>query len=214
MILQNLPDGTINPQWVRERIGKLGASSIADILKSGRGGKPSETRLSLAKRLAAERLTDAAMNNVNPNNPDIRRGLDFEPMALAEYEVRKGVMLEPPAWIPHPRIENAGSTPDGRLDDGLVQVKIPRADKYVSLVLAGDFPAEYEAQMSWEMACCPWAEFNDLALYSPDMPDGKRLWVKRLERDDSRIAELEEHVTAFMAEVEHIFSVVSEMEFA
>lgn len=214
MIPQNLPDGTQNPQWVRERIGKLGGSHIADILKSGRGGKPSETRASLAKLLAAERLTDTAANYVSPMNPDIRRGLDLEPEALATYEVKYGVMLDPAAWVAHPKIEHAGATPDSFIArEGLVQIKIPREAKFVSLVLAGELPAEYEAQMSWELACCPWAQWNDLGLYCPTMPPGKRLWVKRLERDPERIAYLEEQAASFLDEVETIFTTIAEMEY-
>lgn len=217
-VLQNLPDGTLNPAWIACRRGRLSASRIADILKSGRGGKPSETRTTYAKQLAAERLTGVANQHVNPNNPDIKRGLESEPFALALYELRYGVFLNPPAWRTHPMIELAGATPDGEIErEGLVQVKAPRQDKMLSLILeireTGETPAQYVDQMDWELAVCPWAKYNDLALFNADMPEGKQLFVHRHNRDDKRIAELEEQARTFLAEVEFIFQTVSELEF-
>lgn len=213
-VLQNLA-GDTNPAWVAARRGCLSASRFAEIMKKGRGGKPSETRYSYAKHLAAERLTGHANNNVNPNNPDIKRGQEQEPIALAEYELLRGVILLPPAWHTHPTIEFAGATPDGEVrNEGLVQVKSPRADKAIGYFIdsQNEFPEEYRAQMEWELAVRPQCKWNDLVIYNDDLRPAKCMHIWRLERDNDRIAELEEQARTFLAEVEHIFQVMSEME--
>jgi hypothetical protein len=54
--------------------------------------------------------------------------------------------------------------------------------------------------MLWQMACAE-REWCDFVSYDPRMPAEMRLFVKRLERDDKRIAELEEQVAEFLAEL-------------
>ena len=213
MTRQTLPDGTINPAWVAARRGCLGASAISEILKKGRGGKPSETRISLAKKLAAERWAGVSMDNINPENEDIARGLRNEAPALVEYEAIKGEILSPAEWIEHPKIEGAGATPDAFTHHGgLVQVKSPRPLKMVNLMLGGEVPSEYRDQLDWELAVTG-RQWNDLILYNPDLPNGRHIWIRRHYRDDSRIRFLEEQVTAFMDEVDAYFQALCKTVF-
>lgn len=214
MTLQRLADGSLNPAWVACRRGMLGASRVADILRAGKGGKPSETRKTLAKQLAAERYAGHSCNNVNPNNPDIMRGNEMEPIALAEYESKRGTFLLPPQWINHPTLFGSGCTPDGITSEGgLVQVKAPRLDNFVSMVLEGEVPKDYRAQLTWEQAVtkAPW---SDLVLYCREMPEAKRMWIKRFTATDEEIAEMEEQVRLFLMEVEAYFDALTKMEFA
>ena len=55
--------------------------------------------------------------------------------------------------------------------------------------------------MQWQMACTGRA-WCDFVSYDPRMPEHMRLFVKRLKRDDKRIAELEAEVEAFLFEVD------------
>ena len=213
MTRQTLPDGSINPAWVAVRRGCLGASTISLILKKGRGGKPSETRCSLAKKLAAERWTGVSMDNLSPENEDISRGLRNESLALSEYEAIKGVVLRPAEWIAHPTLAESGCTPDAFAPNGgLVQVKSPRPLKMVNLMLAGEIPPEYVDQMDWELAVTG-RQWNDLILYNPDLPNGRHIWIRRHHRDEERIAFLEEQVAAFLEEVDVYFQALCEIQF-
>jgi hypothetical protein len=211
---QHLPDGSLNPEWIVVRRGCLGASSIADILKSGKKkGEPSQTRISLARKLAAERWASMAMDNVNPENEDIARGNRNEPLALSEYEVMRGCLLDPAAWVEHPTIFGTGATPDSFADhDGLVQVKSPRPMKMVSIICDGKIPAEYIDQLDWELAVTG-REWNDFVLYNPEMPQGKHIWIRRRHRDEERIAFLEAEARKFMEEVEAYFDFLCNLEF-
>lgn len=214
MVRQHLPDGTLNPSWVAARRGCLGASSIADILKEGRKkGEPSQTRRTLAAKLAAERWTSMAMDNLDPNNPDVARGNNVESYALAEYEVLRGCLVGPAAWVEHPRLFGAGATPDSFVDhDGLAQVKSPRPLKMTGLMLAGKIPDEYVDQLDWELAVTG-RQWNDLILYNPDLPQGKHIWIRRHHRSDERVAQLESEVERFLGEVEDFFDALCKIEF-
>ncbi len=221
MTIQHLPDGSLNPAWVKERQGKLGASTIDHILdaltgeaKSGRKkGEPSQMRVTLAKRLAAERFAGHSCSYVNPNDPDIARGNDMEPIALAAYEARHGVFLDPAQWIEHPELPFSGCTPDGILrGEGLVQIKAPRLAKFTSIVLDNAIPEEYIGQLTWEQAVTslPWTDF---ALYCDDMPEGKKLWVKRYSAPNELLVKYEEQARLFLAEVEAFFDVLTSTDF-
>lgn len=214
MVRQHLPDGSLNPAWVVARRGCLGASSIADILKEGRKkGEPSQTRMSLAAKLAAERWASMAMDNLDPNNEDVARGNRVESYALAEYEVLRGCIVDPAAWIEHPRIFGAGATPDAFVNhDGLAQVKSPRPLKMTNLMRAGVIPAEYVDQLDWELAVTG-RQWNDLILYNPDLPNGKHIWIRRHHRNDEKIARLESEAEKFLAEVEACFDDLCKIEF-
>jgi hypothetical protein len=214
MTRQTLPDGSINPAWVAVRRGQLGASSIANILKPGKKkGEPSQTRISLAAKLAAERWASMAMDNLNPEDEDIQRGHRNEPMALQEYQPIVGQIIYPAEWVEHPRLTGSGATPDAFLGkDGLAQVKSPRPLKMVNFMRAGVIPDEYIPQLDWELAVTG-REWNDLILYNPDLPPGKHIWIRRRYRDNERIARLENEVSTFLQEVEAIFDSLDCIQF-
>lgn len=222
MTIQHLPDGSLNPAWVKERQGKLGASKIDNILnpltgkpKEGKKkGAPSEMRQTLAKQLAAERFTGFSCGYANPNDQDLKRGNDLEPVALAAYEARYGVFLEPAQWIEHPDLPFSGCTPDGIIvGEGLVQIKAPRLGKFTSIVIDNEIPDEYIGQLTWEQAVTrlPWTDFG---IYCAEMPPGKRLWVKRYSAPIDLLAAYEEQVRIFLAEVEMYFDFLTKTDFA
>jgi hypothetical protein len=211
MILQCLSDGSISPAWVAARRGHLGGSQIADMLIGPKGGRAARDKLAMS--LAAERLTGYAVNRINPEWPDIARGLAEEPIAIAEYEALRGVWTEPAAWVEHPGIALTGATPDAFIGrEGLAQVKSRKIEIWLNEVTRDDIPSDVLCQMDWELACCPWAQWSDYLCYCSEMPEGKRLKVKRRERDNDRIAYLEEEVRKFLAEVEMMFERISTME--
>jgi hypothetical protein len=56
--------------------------------------------------------------------------------------------------------------------------------------------------MLWQMACTG-RQWCDFVSFDPRLPPSMRLFVKRLERDDLRIKDLEKDVAAFLCEVEN-----------
>ena len=106
------------------------------------------------------------------------------------------------------------TTPDAFAPDGgLVQVKAPRFDNYLSHVSVGVVPKEYVTQLIWEQAVtrAPWTDF---LLYCAEMPEGKRMKVIRFAATTEQIEAMEAVVREFVAETEFIFDTISKMEFS
>ena len=68
-------------------------------------------------------------------------------------------------------------------------------------LMAGVVPEKYKPQMAWQMACTG-ALWGDFVSFDPRAPEGLQLFVKRVERDDKYILELEAEVKKFLEEME------------
>ena len=66
---------------------------------------------------------------------------------------------------------------------------------------SSDLAKKYYDQMQWQMACTG-RKWCDFVSYDPRMPEHLKLLVKRVERNDVYIAELEREVSQFLAEVD------------
>jgi predicted phage-related endonuclease len=61
-------------------------------------------------------------------------------------------------------------------------------------------PGKYFAQMQFQMACTG-RKWTDYVVFDPRMPEKAQLFVKRVDRDDAYIAEIEAEIVKFLAEV-------------
>ena len=190
-----------SPDWYAARLGCVGASSVADVLATTKTGEAA-SRANLRARLVVERLTGVPAETYV--NAAMQHGIDTEAEARAVYEAHMGVFVQEEGWAPHPSIPFSGCSPDGLVgDDGLVELKCPQAGAHLDMWLTGKVPTRYFQQVMWQMACTG-RKWCDVASYQPLFPEGKRLWVKRVERDDERIAVMEEAVRVFLAEVAEV----------
>ena len=62
-------------------------------------------------------------------------------------------------------------------------------------------PSKYVPQMQWQLACTG-ARWVDFVSFNPNFPEPLQVFVKRLDRDNTYIAELEAEVVRFLEEVE------------
>jgi len=184
--------------WFGERLGKVTASRVADIMAKTKGGY-STSRANYAAELIAERLTGRRAEGFT--SAAMQRGTDLEPIARDAYSFLTGHAVTETGFVPHPVIEMTGASPDGLIaDDGLVEIKCCGAARHIA-VLKGD-PAEdrYVKQMLWQMACTA-RQWCDLAYYNPDLPVELQLKVIRVNRDDAQITAMEAEIREFLAEV-------------
>lgn len=185
--------------WHQERIGKATASRIADIIartKTGYGA----TRANYAAQLIAERLTGTPTEGFT--NAAMAWGTEKEPEAREAYEYQAGVFVEQVGFVPHPRIAMSGASPDGLVGaDGLLEIKAPNTATHLETLTGCKVPAKYQTQMAWQLACTgrTWCDFVS---FDPRLPPHLRLFVKRYERDDTLISELEAEVAGFLAEID------------
>jgi hypothetical protein len=131
----------------------------------------------------------------------MRHGTETEPEARAAYEFYQGVTVKEVAFVPHPKIDQAGCSPDGLIgDEFMVEIKCPNTATHLETLLVRSVPAKYVDQMQFQMACTG-RKWSDFVSYDPRMPENMRLFVKRLPRDNKRIAELEAEIAAFLLEM-------------
>ena len=101
----------------------------------------------------------------------------------------------------HPEISGSHCSPDGLCGDtGLLEIKCCGDARHFE-ILEGDEPeARYVKQCLWQMATTgrAWA---DLAYFNPDWPAEMQLVIRRIERDEKAITEMEAEVRKFLAEV-------------
>lgn len=187
------------PEWFAARLGKVTASRVADVMartKTGYGA----SRDAYMAQLMVERLTGSVAESFT--NAAMQWGTDQEPFARAAYEAHKGVLVDEVGFIAHPKIADAGASPDGLVgDDGLVEIKCPATATHIETLLSGEVPSKYLSQMRWQMACTGRA-WCDFVSFDPRMPAAGQLFIRRVERDDDSLAALEREVVKFLAELE------------
>lgn len=141
-------------------------------------------------------------------------GVENEPLAIAAYEHRMGCMTEPVGFAFHPRIKWFGASPDGLIgDDGCIEVKCPTSAIHLRYIVDGVVPADYIPQMKAVMACAE-RQWCDFVSYDPRQKPEFRLFIRRLERDEPMIQEMEQEVEFFLAEVEHMQEVIERKKVA
>jgi putative phage-type endonuclease len=186
------------PEWQQIRLGKVTASRIADVCARTKSGYGASRKNYLAE-LVAERLTGVKSEGFT--NAAMQWGTDMEPEARIAYEFYRDAAVAEVGFVPHPSIGDTGASPDGLVGiDGLVEIKAPNTATHIDTLLSGVIPEKYILQMLWQLACTGRA-YCDFVSFDPRLPEPMRLFVKRIERDHARIAELETEVVAFLTEV-------------
>lgn len=188
------------PEWFLARLGKVTASSIADVMAEGKGGGPSASRANYMAQLAAERLTGVV--NESYSSRAIQHGIDTEAEALSAYQMTEGVTVTAVGFVQHPHIAMAGASPDGLCDDsGLVEIKCPNTATHISTLTGGSIDGRYIKQMQWQMACTD-RQWCDFVSYDPRLPGSLKLHVERVSRDDAMIEKMEQAAVTFLAELD------------
>lgn len=186
-------------EWLQARAGSLGASQVADALAKLKGGGWGSTRATVKAQLVVERITGRPTETYC--SPAMQRGKDLEPQALAMYSFRDGHEVAAVGLVKHPAIAGSHCSPDGLCGaDGMVEIKCCLAPRHIE-VLTGSPPEDrYVKQCHWQMACTG-RQWVDLAYFNPDFPGPMQLVVHRIERNDAVLIDLEDQVSAFLAEV-------------
>lgn len=188
-----------SPEWFAHRVGRVTASKIADLMaqtKSGWGA----SRANYMADLIAEQLTGEAREGFS--NAAMQWGTDTEPQARAAYEFITDNAVTEVGFIDHPRIDMAGCSPDGLVaDDGMVEIKCPNTATHLDTLLTGKIDGKYLKQMQFQMACAKrgWCDFVS---FDPRLPAEMQLWVHRVHAEYVAQEEIEQAVTAFLAELD------------
>lgn len=185
--------------WKMLRLGKVTASRIADLTartKSGWGAG----RANYMADIVCERLTGKATEGFRSSDMDY--GNQTEDEARAAYCFFRNAKINEAAFIDHPTIKMAGASPDGLIDvDGLFEVKCPKPATHIATLEGKSIKGVYLKQMQWQMACTG-RQWCDFVSYNNDLPEHIQLSIRRVNRDEEMISELENFVIDFLNEVE------------
>jgi len=188
-----------SPEWLALRAGKVTASRVADVIartKTGFGA----SRANYAAELICERLTGKPAERFT--NAAMQHGTLTEPEARAAYEFRFGVDIVQIGFVPHPTIAMSGASPDGLIEaDGMLEIKAPNTATHLDTLLNRKVPERYVSQCLWQMACAG-RQWVDFCSYDNRLPTHMQMFVKRIERDDKAIGEMEQMVRDFLAEID------------
>lgn len=188
-----------SPEWFAARLGKVTASRVADVVartKTGYGA----SRANYMAELICERLTGVAAERFS--NAAMQWGTEREPEARAAYVFMRDLDVTEVGFVPHPSIAMTGASPDGLVGaDGMVEIKCPNTATHLETLEVQAVPAKYVTQMLWQMACTGRA-WCDFVSFDPRLPTHMQLFVKRVFRDDARVAELEAEVRDFLVELD------------
>lgn len=186
--------------WFEQRLGRVTASRVADVMAKGRGGAPSATRKNYMMQLLCERLSGEREDFFQ--TAAMRRGNELEPEARFAYEMQSAELVTEAPFILHPTIKGFGASPDGLVGDaGLLEIKCPNTAQHVAVIQSGKHDPQYEWQMLAQMACTG-REWVDFISYDDRMPSPLDYACHRFERDSKRIIEMEKAIVEFLQELD------------
>jgi len=199
-----IEQGTI--EWHLQRLGKVTASRVADVLSKGKSGE-SASRKNYRTELVVQRLTGVPGDSFT--SAAMEWGTTTEPLARVAYEAEMGVFVNQVAFIEHPTIANFGCSPDGIIGDGLIEIKCPNSSTHIEYLTDDKPPSKYIPQMQCQMAVTG-SKWCDFVSFDPRLPNDLQLFVVRLERDEEYIEAMETEVKKFLSEVEEMFTKLKE----
>jgi putative phage-type endonuclease len=188
-----------SPEWYAAKLGKVGASRIADIMGRTKTGY-STSRANYLAELLCERLTGT--NGDSYESPAMVWGREKEPEAKVTYSFVTGLQIEDAGFIDHPSIAMAGASPDGFVGaDGLIEIKCPNTATHIDALLSQSIDGKYLLQMQFQMAVTG-RQWCDFVSFDPRMPPEMQLLIKRIYRQPEKIVEIEGEVRSFLAELD------------
>ena len=150
-------------------------------------------------QLICERLTNTQGESFT--NAAMQWGTETEPLARSAYEAH-AEMVEEVGFVQHPKIEQAGASPDGLVGlFGMLEIKCPNTATHIDTLLSQTVPTKYITQMQWQMRCCE-RQWCDFVSFDPRLPQDLQLFVKRIDFDAAYVATLEEEVNLFLKELD------------
>jgi hypothetical protein len=177
-------------EWFRVRLGVISASHFSDVLAKGKG----KIRHAYMTKLCAEILTGTHKEGYC--SADMRRGIEQEPAARAEYEFSTGNEVNE---IGFAISDNIGCSPDGLINiNGGLEIKCVIPEVQIETLRRNDVPPGHKAQIQGCMLVlnCVWWDFIS---YSPLME--RHSFIKRVYRDGPYICHLQDSLDRFYDEL-------------
>lgn len=187
--------------WRAARIGRVTGSRAKCVQAKGKGREEAVTRRNYRVQLVCERLTGKPQEDEFFSR-DMQKGKEREPFGRAAHEARTGMLVRETGFLAMTEFL-AGCSLDGDVEDfkGLVSYKCPLPSTHLTYIKEARLPPEYVAQATHEMWVTG-AEFYEFVSYCPAFPERLQLFTVRVERNEFGIAQYEDELRKFLAEVQ------------
>lgn len=201
--------------WYEARLGKVTASRVADCMAWGRPDKNGVAKELTARKnyregIVAERLTKLPADPEPYVSYDMKWGIANESIAKNLYQLTYRRIIEEAPFVQHKTLM-AGASPDGYITDpdtgevGLIEIKCLRSTNHLyKAMLKQEIPAEYIPQVQMQMWITGYS-WCDFVAFDSRVPEGLKIFVQRIERDDEYIKMLETEVRKFLKECDDDF---------
>ena len=171
-----------SPEWFALRTKyPLTASHAQAIATKGKGLE------TLCYAKLSEKYSNAEKEQIT--NDDLERGIELESQARAIYELMTGNIVAEAGFVTDEAISKiAGASPDGLVnDDGLLEIKCPKDEKYFRLLVSPEIESKHEWQMQQQMLFTSrkWCAY---LLFNPNFTQSTI--IQRVERDEEKIKEI------------------------
>lgn len=182
-------------QWKLDRLGKVTASPVKNVMSNGRGNAPSKMAETYMMELIAEILTGQSKPFFE--NDAMKWGTETEPQARDTYSVKNNfAIVREVAYVEHNK--HILISPDGLIgDDGLLEIKCPNTTTQIKRALSDDYAADYKAQIQMQL----WVterKWCDFVSFDPRLDCAAGYLQQRVERDEEYIEEMKIKVYAFV----------------
>jgi putative phage-type endonuclease len=188
------------PEWYEERMGIPTASSFDKIITSK--GDISASRTKYLYKLVAEKLSGTVETSYI--NDAMQHGIDTEAEARKVYELITLNDVEHVGFCLSD-CERYGASPDGLVgEDGLLEIKCPKAETHIEYLLNGKLPTAYFQQVQGQLLVTgrKWCDFMS---YVRNL----KPFIIRVGRDEEFIKKLEQALIEFDKEKQEIIKQIS-----
>jgi putative phage-type endonuclease len=188
------------PEWYEERMGIPTASSFDKIITSK--GEISASRTKYLYKLVAEKLSGTVETSYI--NDAMQHGIDTEAEARKVYELVTLNDVEQVGFCLSD-CERYGASPDGLVgEDGLLEIKCPKAETHIEYLLNGKLPTAYFQQVQGQLLVTgrKWCDFMSYVL-------NLKPFIIRVGRDEEFIKKLEQALIEFDKEKQEIIKQIS-----
>lgn len=194
-----------SPEWHKIRKGSIGGTRVKSAF--------AKNNLPLVDELIAERHSDTIEENFV--NDAMQRGIDLEPVAIAEFEDFTELTVDTFGLATNDKFPGCHLSPDGLVLDVNdypmfgVEVKCPSTKKHVEYIRTNKVPAEYKFQVYQYFAICETVETMFFVSFDPRF-EIKPLHVVQLNREDIQ-KELEEYESGLLKFIDKLNKYESEI---
>lgn len=189
-----------SPEWFAARLGRLTGSNAGDMLATIKSGEAAARR-DLRMRLVLERLTGQSQEN-GYVNADMQWGMDHEDEAFEEYQAETGNLVRRTGFLSHNALM-VGCSLDGDVENfaGIVELKAPKSATHYGYLKAGAVPSNHMPQIQHNLWITG-AEWCDFVSWDPRMPEGLRLFIRRVPRVEIDVLAYSKVAEKFLAEID------------